>query len=351
MKLLIITQTVDVDDPVLGFFHNWIEKLAGKFEKVEVICLQKGSYNLPPNVTVHSLGKENLATSYFLLATKLKYIFNFFHLCFFSSVNYDSVFVHMNQEYVLLGGIFWRLLSKNVYLWRNHKHGNLFTRIAVWLSNKVFYTSPESYTAQFANAVQMPVGIDTDLFREGKTKRSKNSILSLGRISPVKNVHLMLEAAKVLKDRGMQFNLDVYGDPINSGDMEYKKKLVEDNKDLIGGGIVNFHTGVSNYKSSEIYNSYEIFINLTSSGSFDKTILEAISCGCIPIIMNKSFKENPEFSCLVAETTVEDVVDKIVFWLKADTATITPKIKSLQGFVEREHNLNLLVQKIAQIVK
>ena len=28
MKLLIITQKMDCEDPVLGFFHHWVEKLA-----------------------------------------------------------------------------------------------------------------------------------------------------------------------------------------------------------------------------------------------------------------------------------------------------------------------------------
>ena len=58
MKLLIITQKVDDHDDVLGFFVRWIEEFAKYVEKVTVVCLQKGTYYLPDNVTVLSLGKE-----------------------------------------------------------------------------------------------------------------------------------------------------------------------------------------------------------------------------------------------------------------------------------------------------
>ena len=27
-KLLIVTQAIDLDDPILGFFHHWVEMLA-----------------------------------------------------------------------------------------------------------------------------------------------------------------------------------------------------------------------------------------------------------------------------------------------------------------------------------
>ena len=59
MKLLITTQAVDTDDPVLGFFVRWIEEFAKHAERVEVVCLREGKHGLPPNVRVHSLGKKN----------------------------------------------------------------------------------------------------------------------------------------------------------------------------------------------------------------------------------------------------------------------------------------------------
>ena len=69
MKLLIITQKVDKNDPILGFFHGWVEEFAKNVEKLTVVCLGVGEYDLPQNVQVFSLGKK-------IGASKLKYIWN-----------------------------------------------------------------------------------------------------------------------------------------------------------------------------------------------------------------------------------------------------------------------------------
>ncbi|NLE07312.1 MAG: glycosyltransferase family 4 protein, partial [Parcubacteria group bacterium] len=105
MRLLVVTQKIDQNDPILGFFHNWVLKLSEKFEKISVICLEKGKYDLPSNVKVYSLGKESGRS-------KIKYVKNFLNFILGLHKDYDAVFVHMNQEYVLIGGFFWKLMRK-----------------------------------------------------------------------------------------------------------------------------------------------------------------------------------------------------------------------------------------------
>ncbi|MCA9353483.1 hypothetical protein KC842_01250, partial [Candidatus Nomurabacteria bacterium] len=101
-KILIITQIVDKNDPILGFFHSWILEFAKNFESVIVVCLKKGEYNLPSNVEVLSLGKEEGVS-------RIKYLTRFYKYIFSKKNNYDSVFVHMNPIYVILGGVFWKM--------------------------------------------------------------------------------------------------------------------------------------------------------------------------------------------------------------------------------------------------
>ena len=91
MKLLIITQKVDINDDVLGFFHRWLEEFAKHCEKITVICLEMGEYKLPENVKVLSLGKEDRVS-------KLKYIWRFYKYIWQEQKNYDKVFVHMNPS-------------------------------------------------------------------------------------------------------------------------------------------------------------------------------------------------------------------------------------------------------------
>ena len=273
MKLLILTQKVDRKDPILGFFHRWIEEFAKRYEFVTVICLEKGKYDLPSNVKVLSLGKEERNS-------KVRYIVLFYKYIWQERKNYDAVFVHMNQEYILLGWKSWKLLGKKIYLWRNHAKGNILTNLSVLLSNKVFCTSPNSYTARFKKTILMPVGIDTDFFKpDPNTIREKGSILLLGRVSPVKKV---LEFIEWVKSKGYRATI---AGPILAEDREYGALILKSltpNIEYIGP--------VTQEEARKLYQSHEIYANFTPAGSMDKTIIEAAACGAKLEIRNPDLK-------------------------------------------------------------
>lgn len=273
MKILIITQKVARNNPILGFFIRWLEEFAKQYELVTVICLEMGEYHLPSNVKVLSLGKE-------AGESKIKYLWRFYQHIWHERKNYDVVFVHMNQEYILLGWKFWRLWNKKVFLWRNHAQGSLFTRLAVILSNKVFYTSPQSYTARFKKAVQMPVGIDTDFFKpDPNVSREKNSVLFLGRISPVKKVLEFIDWAK-----SKNFQATIAG-PILAEDKEYGELVLESLTPNI-----KYVGPVTEDEARKLYQSHEIYANFTPAGSMDKTVIEAAACGCKLEVRNPDLK-------------------------------------------------------------
>jgi hypothetical protein len=73
-NLLVVCQKVDEDDDLLGFFVGWIREFAKNFEKVFVITLAKGKYDLPSNVEVYSLGKERGDSKFVQLFRFYKYL-------------------------------------------------------------------------------------------------------------------------------------------------------------------------------------------------------------------------------------------------------------------------------------
>ena len=280
MKLLIVTQSVDENNPVLGFFVSWIRGFAEQSEFVTVVCLEKGEYKLPPNVKVLSLGKEcqdNILT----LRRKIQYLRRFYKYIWEERANYDAVFVHMNQEYVLLGWKFWKLWRKKIFLWRNHAQGSLLTRLAVLFSNKVFCTSPHSFTARFKKTTLMPVGIDTDFFKpDPSMKRIPNSVLFLGRISPVKKVLEFIDWVS-----GTGYTATIAG-PILPEDKEYGEQVKRNLNNKI-----KFIGPVSQAEALKLYQTHEIYVNKTPAGSFDKTIIEALACGMKIIVDNPDAKD------------------------------------------------------------
>lgn len=346
MRLLIFTQKVDVEDDILGFFHCWLEKLSERFDILNVICLQLGKYSLPRNVSVFSLGKEKGRS-------RIKELYNFYRYIWKLRKDCDAVFVHMNPIYAVLGGLFWKLWGKKIYLWHNHKQGNLITRSAIYLADAVFYTSPHSFSARFKKSKIMPVGIDTEQFSaQGGSAfggKFRNSILYLGRISPVKNVDALIEAVNLLDKQGTDFMLNIVGEA-GRGEEEYFNKIKELSRDLSAKGKVRFFGKVANYRTPEIYNQNEVFVNLTQAGSFDKTTLEAMACQSLVLVSNPVF----------ADVLPKDIQDILIF-RERDEADLAGKLRYLLGLSKEEkgqlglrlreivvksHNLDNLIGKL-----
>jgi len=341
MKLLVITQKVDRDDAVLGFFHRWVEEFAKHCEKITVICLSQGSYDLPINVKVLSLGKErNLG--------RFGYLFNFYKYLWQERQNYDTVFVHMNQEYVWLAGGWWRLTGKKILLWRNHPMGNLGTRLAVFLAHRVFCTSHQSFTARYKKTEIMPAGIDTDFFkRDEAIEKIPHSILFLGRISPIKKPDILIGALAFLP-KDLDFSVSFVGDPLPK-DQKYYNDLKERVSVLNLPDRVKFLSAVPNRETVRLYNQHELFVNLTPSGSLDKTIFEAMACSSIAIVSNHSLVDLKKIDhfLVCSEEDKESLASSLRYFLSLDEGKKKIIEKQLVTY-SHQHSLNKTISRVLQ---
>lgn len=341
MKLLIITQKMDSEDPVLGFFHNWVEKLAQHFTQTTVICLQKGFVRLPPEIAVWSLGKE-------LRPSRWSYLLKFFHAVWSQRSGYDAVFVHMNPEYILLGGIIWRLLGKNCYLWYNHYHGTAATRLAVAMATAVFYTSPFSYTARFKHSRRMPAGIDTKMFqRDAGIPRQPRSILYLGRISPIKRVDVLIRAAEILHRRGKDFTLTIAGGAEKQF-VDYYQRITALAASAACSGRIKFAGEIPNYRAAELYSGHEVLVNLSPSGAFDKAVLEAMACETVVLVSSPAFQECLPRECFFDEGNAEHLAKKLDYMINLPPETKRSYGRQFRAYISAQHDLDLLVKELSR---
>ena len=342
-SLLIITQVLDRQDPVLGFFHRWVEELAACVDRVTVICLKKGDVNVPANVRVHSLGKEaGIVSSW-------RYAWRFLQALVACRGTYRTVFVHMNQEYVLLAGCWWRLVGTRILLWRNHPSGSWQTRLAVRLAHQVFCTSRQSFTAKFAKTKRMPVGIVLPTVDVLNRSRLPNAFLSLGRLSPVKRLELIV-AGFAAADLPVDAHLDLVGDPIPRPiDLSYAERLDA----LIAtadprGACVKRLPGVPPHEALEYFARYGVFINATEPGSFDKTILEAAAQGCLPLVAQDIFQgtEWVYLSQILTFSGVHSLSRALERLSRLSDAEQDSLRRQLRAFIERHHSLDRLIQEL-----
>lgn len=279
MRLLFVTQALDLDDPTLSVYHDWVAALAARCESVVAICLKEGRHVLPENVQVYSLGKERGSVSSFTYALR------FIALVWKLRHEYDRVFVHMNQEYILIAGWLWEILNKRVYLWRNHYAGSWLTDLAASTCTKVFCTSKHSYTAKYKKTVLMPVGVDTARFTDAVSARVPRSILFLARMAPSKRPEILLDALALLAARGIDYIADLYGDPLPE-DRSYYETLTRQ-----GNERIRFWPGIPNQETPRVYGAHDIFVNCSKSGMFDKTLFEAAASGCLVFSTSDDFRD------------------------------------------------------------
>ncbi len=341
MKLLIITQKVDRHDDVLGFFHNWIEKLAGFFAGIAVVCLERGDVNLPGNVHVMSLGKEKGCS-------RLQYVLNFYRYITRERKNYDAVFVHMNAVYVVLGGLLWKLWKKKVFMWYNHEYGNALAKAAVKLVRTAFYTSSFSFASRYLNSKRMPAGIDTDIFApDNDVPRIENALLYVGRIAAIKKVDVLVDAVSLLEQKGIDVVLQIAGAP-GKGDEEYYQDIRRESAEIEQAGKIRFLGKVPNHATPELYQRSQILFNLSPPGLFDKTVMEAMACRCLVLVSSPAFKEMLPDECMFREGDSEDLASKIEGLLQLPAEQRQESGKGFRQRVVESHSLKSLVEKLTK---
>jgi glycosyltransferase involved in cell wall biosynthesis len=300
MKLLICTQAIDVTDPVLGFFVRWVEEFAKHCEEVTVICLKEGKHDLPANVRVHSLGKERtqptadsrqptarhgrvpewLEAISYKLSARILYTARFYRLIWSLRHEYDAVFVHMNPEYVVLGGAFWCLWGKRVNLWYAHKSVTFKLRVAVRFAYRVLTPSTESFRLVTRKLCILGHGIDTDFFTPDASVTRTEYLVSAGRLAPSKRHDLAIHAA-VRAGR----ELHILGEGPARSELERCARET--------GAQVRFLGPGSQEGMRSAYRTAHAMVHTSETGSMDKVVLEALACGCPVITTSGAYPDAP----------------------------------------------------------
>lgn len=352
MKLLIITQKVDANDDVLGFFVEWIRKLASKAEQVSVICLLKGEYDLPDNVKVFSLGKEEGVS-------KLRYLKRFYKYIWRLRNDYSSVFVHMNPKYVVLGAPFWKMWGKKIVLWYAHGYTPLALKLADKLTDVAVASTLEGYRVPGTNKLQViGQGIDTERFKPRPKYQNIEilkyfKIVSVGRITPSKDYETFIEAAEILKNSGVKFQVEIAGQPATGNDTEYMKKLKKalENKNM--ADMFQFIGPIANKDLPPFLQSADLFVNMSHTGSLDKAVLEAMACGLPVLTCNEALVNvlgNYSDQLMFPKRNSKMLAEKIDFIMKTPIERKEIISSDMRRIVVENHNLDGFINKLFGIL-
>ncbi len=348
MNILICTQTVDKNDPVLGFFHNWIKEFAKHCEAVTVICLREGKHELPPNVRVRSLGKEKGRRS------RVVYVLKFWYFCLRHLFSYKAVFIHMNHEYAVLGWLIWKLAGKRRVLWYTHKSTPLLLRLASRIVDTICTASAESFRLKRENVVVTGHGIDTEVFSAPRAKPVDfMRIVTVGRVSRSKKIGTMLKAMPLLPKNGVAYRFTIVGTPITADDQKYQQELWDKIEELHIGDFSGFAGPKEASEIPDILAASDIFLHASDTGSLDKAMLEAMSERCVVISSNDAAKPilNAVQDGLAVEKTDPELFARAI--TRVYEMGIDARIKigeRSRVLVEQEHSLTKLIEKLIWIL-
>lgn len=334
--ILIITQTVDMNDSALGFFCEWIREFSKQTEHVYVIANKVGEYDLPDTVTVVSLGKERGSSRFVRILLFWKYLVSFLPCV-------DGTLVHMCPEYVVYGGWLSRVLDKPLGLWYLHKSTSWRLTVAVKLVNLFFTAHEDGVALKTPKMVVTGHGIDCGMF-DIPRKHDPNmyTVLTVGRVSPSKGLRTIIDSVILFaRESGRHTRLLIVGEPYLESDRTYKEDLLAYITEQDATGMIVFVGKVVHSNLPKYLAGANVFVNASETGGVDKAILEAMAAGVPVISSNSAFTHILPIQSRFEPGNVKELTHKL---MQADTIDVDAQ----RDVVEKNHNLYNTVVVIAE---
>jgi glycosyltransferase involved in cell wall biosynthesis len=190
----------------------------------------------------------------------------------------------------------------------------------------------------------MPAGIDTALFSPQPIQKESKRAYFQGRVAPAKHVGEICEAIQILHRTDTDVSLAIVGPE----DLTYAERLKNDYGELIEMHALFFLGPKKTSQTPPLYAQARVAINLTAEGNYDKTVLEAMACGTLPIVGSKAFSDMIPSEWVVHPEDTAALSEKIerAFSLPDnDYASLT---KAFREVVIARHDVGVLGTKVAE---
>lgn len=342
MKLAILTQTIDENNPLLGFFCRWVAEFSRYAGRVTVIANTAGAHRFPEHVTVHSLGKERGLPRYKRYARFMIFLFR-------ALTESDGIFVHMIPEFVIAAAPILFFKKRPVFFWYAHGAVSWRLRLAVRLSTIVFTSSASGFRMHSPKRRIVGQGIDTEFFcpLALSSKNSLTRLISVGRISPSKQYEVMLRAILFIRNRyhDVAPHLTIIGNPGVPNDYAYAQSLQTFVRCEGLDDAVEFKPAVVPHALAAELSKARIFVNASNTGSLDKAVLEAMSSGMMVLTSNEAYRMILPERYRFCDGDSEELGRKIVVLKDGG------RDPSLREIVIQNHGVERLVGLMARIMR
>lgn len=276
MKMVFVCASVNRDNAVVGdtIDRALAFKAHPSVSGIEIISLHGNGTFSCRGIRVHCVGSDKKG--------KIGSLWSFLKLTLdvYQKFRPDFFYFYMCPSlapWLCVNGLRWKT---NVVQWFVHTKYNLWNQISLKYCTDLWFNTNESM-APFKVHHQRLVGhgVKCDDFTPDANVQKVVDLITVSRISPVKNLDKMLEVLAYCRDNfGKRYSIDICGDAFVESDFVYKKYLIELIEKLEIQDQVHFSGMVSRDDLLSHYRKAKLFLFL-QTGGIGKVTLESFACG------------------------------------------------------------------------
>ena len=277
MKLIVVTQHVDLDHPSLGATVPKLRALASRVD--ELVVLADGAAPgtaLPPNCTVRLFGSRTRA------GRGLRFV----RALLAELRGADAVLAHMVPLYAVLAAPLARPRGVRVLLWYTQWHASPMLRLAERAANRVLSVETGSFPLRSRKLDAIGHGVDAvELACRGADPGGSSlDVLALGRYSAVKGYATMIRGVGEAVARGLDVRLAVHGPVSNEPERRHRDELSSLAEGLGLSRRVVLGEALPRPQALASLARSNVLASATVRGAADKVVLEA-ALSCTPAVV------------------------------------------------------------------
>jgi glycosyltransferase involved in cell wall biosynthesis len=333
---------MDRKDPLLSHQYEAVYALSEKFKKVTVITGRVGT--IEPNSKVQIINTQwipggRIGNIFRLYSRSLPVIFK---------TNYHSVFFHMTDLQCALLSPFVRFRGKKQYLWYAHTFKSRYLLFSsIWVSKIV--TSTRGSCPLSGSKVQ-PIGqaIDEEMFRALPSEDlNLTKLLHIGRFDMSKNIELLIDAARKIRNGFPEVQLTLVGSPANEESREWAKRLKLDCESDIRSGWLRFKDSIAREDFPREVRGNGCFFH-AYIGSLDKTLVESTMLRVPVVTLNPEYVEIFGRWCASGALSLESEYSAL---LALKPSEIQAELNRRLSIARSEHSLGHWVRELTSLLE
>lgn len=292
MRLVVVTQSIDPDDPVLGATVAKIAALAARVDEVVVLADRAVPGVLPSNCSVRLFGSRRRSGRGLRFAGALLAELR-------RRPRPVAVLAHMCPVYAVLAAPLARPLGTRVMLWYAHWNRTRILQLAVCLSNVVVSVDRSSVPVSSRKVVGIGHGIEVADFACSDPPLGTLRAVALGRYSAAKGLATAVRAVAIARQRGLDVRLSCHGTATRPGEREHLESLRQLVRELGVLDAVTLGLPLPRSEIPALLASSSLLVNNMRPGAPDKVVYEACAA-CRPVVVS-----NPSFAELLDDVDPE----------------------------------------------